>query len=256
MMVQPAFAAPAFDGLVVFGDSLSDNGNAGRFSDGPVWVEVIARQMGVELRPSRAGGTNYAVGGARTHGGPADLRAQVHDYLKKITAGDADPGTLLIVYAGANDLLARGCGRQQNGVAKTAAAAVTASVNDLAAAGARHILVPNLPDIGVAPAIRMQGGACAEQARRLTRAFNAALQHDLPAVETRHDVRIILLDVFALTEAVLADPREAGFEDVEMPCLHGDCRRALFWDHLHPSSYAHARLAAAALRTLDIHSGD
>jgi hypothetical protein len=27
-----------FDQLVVLGDSLSDMGNAGRFSDGPVWI--------------------------------------------------------------------------------------------------------------------------------------------------------------------------------------------------------------------------
>jgi hypothetical protein len=34
-----AQALPTFDQIVVFGDSLSDNGNAGRASNGPVWVE-------------------------------------------------------------------------------------------------------------------------------------------------------------------------------------------------------------------------
>ena len=33
-----ALAATPFSDLIVFGDSLSDNGNAGRFTDGPGWV--------------------------------------------------------------------------------------------------------------------------------------------------------------------------------------------------------------------------
>ena len=64
-----ASATPAmaeiFTALIVFGDSLSDNGNAGRFSNGPVWVEHLAKNLALPLRPSRAGGTNHAVGGAR-----------------------------------------------------------------------------------------------------------------------------------------------------------------------------------------------
>src|SRR4051812_18671090 len=61
----PAQAEPAFQAIVVFGDSLSDTGNAGRFSNGPVWVEALARGLNLPLRPSQAGGTNFAVGGAR-----------------------------------------------------------------------------------------------------------------------------------------------------------------------------------------------
>jgi phospholipase/lecithinase/hemolysin len=48
-----------FGRLIVFGDSLSDIGNAGRFSNGPVWVETLARELGLELRRSSAGGSNY-----------------------------------------------------------------------------------------------------------------------------------------------------------------------------------------------------
>jgi phospholipase/lecithinase/hemolysin len=43
-----AQAQSAFDHMVVFGDSLSDAGNAGRFSNGPVWVEELAARLRLE----------------------------------------------------------------------------------------------------------------------------------------------------------------------------------------------------------------
>jgi outer membrane lipase/esterase len=54
---------PHFDHLVVFGDSLSDTGNAGRFSNGLVWVEQVADTLRLPLIASNRGGQNYAVGG-------------------------------------------------------------------------------------------------------------------------------------------------------------------------------------------------
>ena len=70
-------AALSFDTVVVFGDSLSDSGNAGRFSNGPNWAEQLAERLKVPLRPSKAGGTNFAVGGARLDAGsgPTSLRS-------------------------------------------------------------------------------------------------------------------------------------------------------------------------------------
>ena len=74
----------AFDELVVFGDSLSDTGNAGRFSNGPVWVEGVANGLGLSVRPSESGGTNYAIGGARLDPAscPTCLPAQMQRDLK------------------------------------------------------------------------------------------------------------------------------------------------------------------------------
>jgi phospholipase/lecithinase/hemolysin len=101
-----ALAATPFSDLIVFGDSLSDNGNAGRFSNGPVWAERIAERMGLDLQPARSGGTNYAIGGARTHGGLTDVLSQTAAYLARRSV---DPDALYIVFAGANDLLAAAC---------------------------------------------------------------------------------------------------------------------------------------------------
>ena len=75
---------PAFDHMVVFGDSLSDTGNAGRFSNGPVWVEQLAASLNVALEPSLMGGTNFAIGGAKldAHSDASSLRAQADLYLR------------------------------------------------------------------------------------------------------------------------------------------------------------------------------
>ena len=99
-----AGAVTTFDHVVVFGDSLSDNGNAGRFSNGPVWVEVLANRLGLALRPSQAGGRNYAVGGARLdpHSGEHSLRAQADQFLR---ASPPAGRTLYVVYGGGNDVL-------------------------------------------------------------------------------------------------------------------------------------------------------
>jgi cholinesterase len=248
----PAEAAPSpYTRLVVFGDSLSDTGNAGRFSNGPVWVEHVAERIGARLRPSGEGGTNFAVGGARARGGPTDLRAQA-DALLSARRGRLDPAALYVVYGGGNDLLAAGHAADPNAVAKNAAAAIGGVVADLAAAGARRVLVPNLPDIGITPALRALGPTAAAEARELSRAYNGALELALDRVEAAHPVRVVRLDVFSLADGVIADPAGAGFRNVTEPCRDaGTCEGMLFWDHVHPTALAHARLAEAALAAVD-----
>jgi phospholipase/lecithinase/hemolysin len=105
LMTSSLQAMPAFAHVVVFGDSLSDTGNAGRFSNGPVWVEYLAQKLGLPLKPARAGGNNFAVGGARLDPGSGDtsLRAQANAYLRSSRSRGR---TLYIVYGGGNDLLA------------------------------------------------------------------------------------------------------------------------------------------------------
>src|SRR5271166_2660917 len=86
LFAAPVSAAP-FSAIYAFGDSLSDAGNAyiasgrkappappyalvngfGVFSNGPVWVQNLASELGLgALLPSLAGGTDFAVGGAQT----------------------------------------------------------------------------------------------------------------------------------------------------------------------------------------------
>jgi outer membrane lipase/esterase len=246
-----AAAAAPFSDLIVFGDSLSDSGNAGRFSNGPVWVETMAETLGLKLQPARAGGNNYAVGGARTQGGPIDVLSQTSAFLMH---RHANPDALYIVFAGANDLLASACHASDVRVTREAAEALGIAIDRLAEAGAVHLLVPNLPDVGRAPMVRAQGADCAENARALTQLYNAALDQVLAKVEAQRQIRLLRLDVFGLAEDVFANPNEAGFRDVTTPCHGVDCDGVLFWDQLHPTTQAHSLLARQALGALGIDS--
>jgi outer membrane lipase/esterase len=234
--------------LVVFGDSLSDTGNAGRFSNGPVWVEQLAAQLGLSLQPSASGGLNFAVGGARLdpHSGRDNLRAQADRYL-----GIPRPsGRILhIVFGGGNDLLAAIRAPGAGAMVKTAAASLKTIMADLARHGATDLFVPNLPDVGMTPAVRRVGQHAMAEARHLTDLFNQELDKAVAELATRHNVRFHRLDVRAMAERVRADPRSLGFVDVTTPCnVLESCEGYLFWDEVHPTTRAHARLAEAAVK--------
>ncbi|HYD31884.1 MAG TPA: SGNH/GDSL hydrolase family protein [Azospirillaceae bacterium] len=245
-----AQAAPAFDRLVVFGDSLSDNGNAGRFSNGPVWVEHLAQHLSLTLRPARDGGGNFAVGGARLDplSGPFSLRAQADLFLRLPPLRGR---TLYVVYGGGNDLLAAVGALRAAAAVDAAVVSARGIVGDLVARGAADILVPNLPDVGMTPEMRSRGKRAMEEARRLSERFNDGLERVLADVVARPGIRLYRLDVWGMAERVRADPAVAGFTDVTTPCNgSGRCEGMVFWDYVHPTTAAHARLGEAALRVL------
>src|SRR5215472_939964 len=122
-LAGPAKGQSPYSELVVFGDSLSDTGNAylftdgaaagppyfqGRFSNGPVWVEVLAGELGLPApAPSLSGGANYAFGGAET--GPGLSLFGTPNVGLQIESFQADRGALtgkelIVVAAGSNDL--------------------------------------------------------------------------------------------------------------------------------------------------------
>jgi phospholipase/lecithinase/hemolysin len=244
----PAFSTSAFDAMVVLGDSLSDSGNAGRFSDGPNWVEQLGARLGASVRPSQAGGTNFAVGGARLDAtsGPNSLRAQADLYLRSAKPAGR---TLYVVYGGGNDLLgAIGAADARSAVAR-AVTPLKTIISDLERHGAADVLVPNLPDVGITPAVRARGEGALAQARVLTHEFNAALDEALRAFAGSARLRIQRLDVYAMGERVRADPTAFGFSNITTGCNGmSACDGHLFWDDVHPTSRAHAHLADAAFR--------
>ncbi|MGD0961628.1 MAG: SGNH/GDSL hydrolase family protein [Methylomonas sp.] len=256
--------ASAYDAVYAFGDSLSDNGalhptnppspyDNGRLSNGPVTVEYLANEV--------AGGNliDYAVAGAETgllnpalagtQYADTGVLSQVDGYQAAVAG--ADPNALYFIWAGANDLLDALSGNPANPQAalqsaiQTAIGNIVTEVDILESMGARHILVPNLSDLGLTPQIAALGGADVAIANQATESFDYALSVALPA-------NVIQFDTYGLVNAIVNDPSAYGFSDVTDACYNGvnpACTNPdayLFWDTLHPTTAADQLMAEAA----------
>ncbi|PHM38705.1 outer membrane esterase [Xenorhabdus mauleonii] len=161
--------AHAFDNVYVFGDSLSDGGNFGRFTtDGKnaeLYDEYIAQQItNKKLTPSKLGGTNYAVAGstASSSGGPVSqamtTQRQVNEYLGSYS-GKADPNSLYIHWVGGNDVadalvsFSKGNKKIAQQLIDNGSTSAASQVRQLIKAGAGLVIVPNVPDVGTTPKV-------------------------------------------------------------------------------------------------------
>ncbi|QSP94925.1 SGNH/GDSL hydrolase family protein [Marinobacter salinisoli] len=172
--------AHAFDSFRIFGDSLSDTGNAAiltggqvpeRFTNGPVAVDVLTGFYNQQAVPFLAGGNNYAVGGATALGSETQFDANLPSQVNAYLAGNslqADPSALHVVVVGSNDLFDAQDIRQTSVAEESsparqdirkaaeqrvsdAVASIELQLFKLVLAGAQHVLVGNAPDISLAP---------------------------------------------------------------------------------------------------------
>ncbi|EYU15902.1 autotransporter domain-containing esterase [Photorhabdus aegyptia] len=150
--------AHTYDHLYVFGDSLSDSGNGGRYTtDGTtseLYNDLIAQHLGTKLTNSNSGGTNYAVGGSTAVpdvNKDNNTQNQVDNYLAS-HGNRADPNGMYIHWIGGNDIQAalKDLGKAQGMIDKSAKAAAF-QVHTLLNTGAGLVIVPTVPDVGVTP---------------------------------------------------------------------------------------------------------
>ena len=261
LMFSVASNASTIGSIVVYGDSLSDNGNLfaatgqpgspyymGRRSNGPVAVEQLATSLGATLvdfawSGATTGIGNLGDGGTPTSLGADSLRGMLTQLQNSQSSLSPYLGGLFIVWGGPDDFLS------PSPLDPTVQQQITRAVGDLVsivdtleADGATNILVPGMPDLGLTPYFNSLGPAEAAQATALTNAFNAALLASLPA-------GVKYFDTSALLQAMVSDPSAYGFTNVTAPCYNGvtvcsDPAQYLFYDDLHPTTEADAFLAA------------
>ncbi|MES1024202.1 autotransporter domain-containing protein [Gloeocapsa sp. BRSZ] len=265
-------SAQTYPEFYIFGDSLVDDGNLfqltgglippsppyfnGRFSNGSVFVEILETELGIPTEATN----NYAFGGT-TSGNINSLNflvgtqlpslpAQLNLFLTTTETPSAD--ALYVLWAGANDYIIlppelRTTDTQA--VVNNLSNALTTLID----AGARNLIVPNLPDLGNTPQERVLPTATALTA--LTNSHNANLRTALQGLAANRDVNIIPLDVNALLGEVTADPATYGLTNVTDSCLgNPNCTNPdqfLFWDGIHPSAQSHRIISeyAAAVIT-------
>lgn len=250
-------------GIVSFGDSLSDVGNDaigsggavpgmpdyadGRFSNGPIWLDYLARDLGLPApQPFLAGtgGMNFAFGGAETGDGYStfegssipNIGTQIAMYLTDNTPTATE---LFTIWGGANDAI---FGTSPNPYASVAN--IGQEITTLADAGAKQFLVPNLPPLNETPLAIAQGAVAAQALATFTQDFNQALAAEVNTLSNTLGVSIVLLDVNSLFSSVIANPSAYGFTDVMDPALNPASpdfaagNGYLFWDDLHPTTQA------------------
>jgi phospholipase/lecithinase/hemolysin len=284
-------AATPLHEIVVFGDSLSDNGNlyefmkrqlpqsppyyAGRFSNGPVWVEYLADSY-FSKNPSDHL-LDYAYGGAGVSEEDDEddvlftLRREVSFYLTS-HQDKASADSLFVIWIGANNYLGMPSDIEQT--LSDVNAGITHELERLVDKGAKHILVFNLPDLGKTPAAVEFDSV--DTMSYFSNQHNASLYTTVNILQNTYpDVQWLYFDLGKMFGHVLDNPTEYGVTNVTGTCSNSlvnsvtkksvlkmvasvtpkltedACNGYLFFDLVHPSALAHKLISEKVRLMLD-----
>lgn len=283
-----AMATP-LNKIVVFGDSLSDNGNfyehmkkrfptapyyEGRFSNGPVWIEHVSSAKQAEL-------LDYAYGGAGVLDPEEDpdsamfnLHQEVSNYLSA-NNDKADDESLYTIWIGANNYLSMP--EDTDYTLKIVLGGIKNEMRRLVEKGGKHFLIVNLPDLGMAPMAYDYEANDALSVlsidhNTLLRDAVTEFQNEFP------DSQWVYLNVAQIFNEAILDPERLGFSsetlkdtcydkypdnnDLNMMSVVSSqlnqnedkkdpCEGYLFFDLVHPTALAHKIMAERTLELFD-----
>jgi phospholipase/lecithinase/hemolysin len=260
----------------------------GKFTtNGPnakTWAEVVAASIGstASFAPAAAEGfsqgyapasgmLNYAQGGAKvtvTNANPATLASET-SVTKQIdrhmsAKSSFNNSELVLLLAGANDIF-----QSAGDASKVVAAAkeLAAQAVRLQKAGARRLVIGNIPDIGRTPYAIGAGAATAAGSTQLTQLFNSELKKALDATPS---LDYLALDVYTWNKGVLDNPSAYGISNVTgtacnvaalpegsslfcssqtLVAVNADMTY-MFADGVHPTTKAHQLFGEFALKAI------
>ncbi|MBE9143460.1 SGNH/GDSL hydrolase family protein [Planktothrix mougeotii] len=271
--------AATFSSINIFGDSLSDPGNIynltggafppapyydqGRFSNGDIWTDYLAEDLGLNPGSPSSQWVNYAFGGATT--GTENIAYIFNPALTGLPGVQtqvlyaqqnkpADPNGLYIIWAGGNDYTYAGSDNTEEVVNN-----LSWSINTLYSVGARNFLIGNLPDLSKSPL----GSSNPGDLQQTVKDHNALLKTKIKELnKSLFNSNIALFDVNNLFEDVIKKPSKYGLTNVTDRCLPPidpqvptvpctNPNEYLFWDDLHPTTAGHKLIADAAYATIE-----
>ncbi len=245
--------------LVVFGDLLSDNGNAaaveealgqapsyltapysptGDFSDGPKWTTNLAWSLGL-TQPSQQenfayeGGTAGTLGEAYNPVNPTGGLTPLDTFAGQVQQFEQQDGTfsssdLVSVTFGGNDIFLAGAlslagAASSEQVITDSVDAIISVLGQLADLGAKHFLVSNSPNVTLAPIISsaefQASGATVAGVQGVVDDFNTQLAAGLGAFQSQTGLDVKTLDLHALFNDIAAKPADYGFANTTEPVL-------------------------------------
>jgi outer membrane lipase/esterase len=300
-------APPPFGATtLVLGSSLSDNGNQCQArpseclptppaynqldSNGPLWINTVAARYGAIVNPSLRGGTNFAYADARTGVVPNDgmtapspaIAPSLVQQTETMLASRGyviNPQNLVVLEAGGafgnNATAALGLVLANPANATTIVTnTVTAAITDvigvlfrLYAAGARHVLLVNSPNLGATPGATLIGNPLVPSLlTQMAGGFNANLATQVNIVKAGSPgLSVYVLDAFTLQNQVQANPAAFGFANVTQPCFVQATANTpqilcstdpavqntfFFWDTQHPTFATGQQLAQQAIAAI------
>lgn len=260
------------DHMVVFGDSLSDNGNLytvihqpapptyslGRSTDGPdtypasaisgLWEEQLAASLGLpDPQPDlvNSANLNFSFSGAESGDlansatGPYGMALQVQSYLQQ---NPANIGTALhLFWGGTNDVfdypdpLTAATGSVEN---------ISGQIASIAAAGGKYFVWLNLSPLELSPR-----GAGRTDIQAATAAFATSMQAAIATLHSSYpNIVIVPVDVYSLYKQVAQAPASYGLVNVTTASqsLAVNPDQYIFWDGLHPTTRMHQIIADEA----------
>jgi len=239
------------DKLVIFGDSLTDTDGIyaytnkihqsnpiipaipasppyvdGRFSNGPVWVEYVAKALHLDPK-SPAQFANYAFGGSWAepfiNSGevfPFGFDTIMDKYIKDAKDDTQKDKHLYIIWMGANDYLS---GRLNAETATdNTVGDIEKEIYRLLNAGARHFLIIDLPDVGITPEVVAKGPKFVKEMNTLVQMHNRKLAAMVANLRIqRPEATYIYDEVYAQMDEIVGHPDKYNLKNVTQACYDG-----------------------------------
>ncbi len=269
-----------FDRIISFGDSLTDNGNLhtataglapgggyyqGHFTNGFVWAEFFAKELGLDFY-------NWSVGASATklgnifdmfHSLPYTLQSELINFeaaIDEIGITQKEMSrSLFTILTGGNNFV-----QSVRNDPEDVSDDIIEFMQRLIDLGAKHIVVVNVPDLSAAPRFSDMTDPNNIAIQNSIIAMNNQLESKLNQLRRENrDVIFYPVDLFAITNEVIGNPNQYSIQNTNQKCYSGSVlakynprnictnpAQYLFWDDIHPSAAIHCQVSENAINAV------